>query len=284
VCGIVAVVNFQGLTESDMEAFKHVLVESEKRGSDSTGVGLQDLTVVKAPIKSSVFVETKMFQNITRKALKQKWIVGHTRHSTQGNPKENINNHPLKIFNDRALVVHNGIVHSEVIKSDKNRTDSYIVAHAVEKSWGPKSLQSIVKEAYTMFYGYAATIVFSRKSIVFTAVNNPLSLGYLPNGSIVFASVPSFFPVGTTSVLNFSSGDCLSLNTKGDASKITVKTAETPKQVYNWDTVYGDAFPDESDDFDLDEDDLVQSTLFRKDVVVKSVKVKKHWKNYSRWD
>jgi glucosamine 6-phosphate synthetase-like amidotransferase/phosphosugar isomerase protein len=254
MCGIVGLVNFKGLTQEDLDYFKYVLVLSEARGTDATGVGLQNLEVEKAPIRASEFVKTKQFNQIIKKAVGQQWIIGHTRHGTQGPANINSNNHPLRVYN-KALVAHNGIVHTDKLKEDKSVTDSYIIVSALKKKWGSKSLQEIVKEAYTLFYGYAATIVSSKKSIVFSAINNPLNSGVLPNGSLVFASQPSFFPNGTGSVFNFSSGDSIAYNTQGRVTSTNIKMGESPKPVYNWDSF-------NSRDAVTEDEDYEQTSLF----------------------
>ena len=77
-CGICAVVNFNGLTQADLDSFTHTLVQSEKRGKDATGAALQSQDFIKAPMPASDYVKTNAYKHFLRKALGQKWIVGHT--------------------------------------------------------------------------------------------------------------------------------------------------------------------------------------------------------------
>lgn len=255
MCGIIGLANFNGINQQDLAYFKQVLLKSIIRGHDATGVGTQDLKIWKNGVPVTQFIQSAQYKEFEKHAIGKKWIIGHTRHGTQGNPKNNINNHPLRVYQNSAIFVHNGIVYSQKIGSDKSKTDTYIIAKALEQKWGNKPLQQIVKDAYSLFYGYAATMVISKNAMVCTAVSNPVNKGVLPNKSLIFASQESFFPKGTTDIYSFRSGESIRYDTNGNSKKVEVEMADAPRKVYNWDRVDDDNFETE------DDQDTTQSTL-----------------------
>src|SRR3990167_2182628 len=258
-CGICAVVNFNGLTQADLDSFTHTLVQSEKRGKDATGAALQSQDFIKAPTPASDYVKTNAYKHFLRKALGQKWIVGHTRHATQGDPKDNINNHPILIHPRNSLLVFNGIVSSNTIKEDESKTDTYIIVDAIKKHWVSGNLAESVKKAYKEFWGFSATIASTKNEIVFTASGNPLRRGSLPNGSKVFASDTDFFPEGTTDNEFFKPGTQLSYDEKGTSKIMQVEMAERPvvKFESDWDGGYFKTF----EEGDEDNWDKLQTTI-----------------------
>lgn len=214
-CGILAVINFNGLNGRDLAAFTHTFIKSQERGRDASGVALPDMNFIKASVPSEHFVKRPEYKGFLKKAIGQKWIIGHTRLATQGDPQFNVNNHPMVSRKGRFMVVHNGGVGSDVIESDPNKTDSYIIVKAISRGRRKgKSLFDSVKEAYGMFHGAASTIATSSDEIVFTKLVRPLYIGR-KNGSIIVASKSEFFPKGTDNVKTFNNTRILGYNSKG---------------------------------------------------------------------
>jgi len=123
-------------------------------------------------------------------------FIGHTRHGTQGSPKDNRNNHPL-IADDIIYfaLVHNGIVSSKYTgKRPLNAEVDTAVLRATitDKLEEKKSFSDSVKETVEELSGSMTTAIISSTyphTLFLTKVNNPLWLAYLPTLKItVFAS------------------------------------------------------------------------------------------------
>jgi len=113
-------------------------VESAVRGTDATGIAYINrgkLEVSKAA-KSAYQFNIRLPKGVTA-------VVGHTRHSTQGSEKLNINNHPFigRLKNNASFALaHNGILSNDkslrkALKLPKTKveTDSYVSVQLFEK-------------------------------------------------------------------------------------------------------------------------------------------------------
>lgn len=192
MCGILGVVNFNGLTQKDLDYFTDIFVKSKERGIDASGVAIQNLSYHKKPVPSNEFVKTREYKKILKKAIGKKWIIGHTRWATQGDPKNNKNNHPLTALPGKFLMVHNGVVGTDKFDSNETKTDSYIVAQSIKKAWVEGNLQKSVKDAYKKFWGNATIAVITPKEISIIKRNNPLFINRFSGRALSFASKKEF--------------------------------------------------------------------------------------------
>ena len=93
------------------EIFTRNLLFNEERGKAATGLAVLhtngELTVYKAPIPATQFVETERYRGLLASPDAQTVLwLGHTRLPTKGDPENNDNNHP--ILADKVVGVHNG--------------------------------------------------------------------------------------------------------------------------------------------------------------------------------
>jgi glutamine phosphoribosylpyrophosphate amidotransferase len=111
ICGIVGVVNPEGLTKKQIKEFIQMLIRCQIRGTDASGAFNSRLEIVKSPgsFKHGLLRQRK-FAKFLNKSVGCKFIVGHTRMATQGTPKKNSNNHPFRVKTQRGplCLVHNG--------------------------------------------------------------------------------------------------------------------------------------------------------------------------------
>jgi glucosamine 6-phosphate synthetase-like amidotransferase/phosphosugar isomerase protein len=118
-----------------------------------------------------------------------KWIVGHTRKATHGDPKLNRNNHPLHHGN--VVGVHNGVLrnHAEILavtgrQDPLTEVDSEAIFSAVNK-WGPlRGLRRIRGDMVTVF----VDIRDPRTLFIAKSAGRPLVLASTTTGAIYFAS------------------------------------------------------------------------------------------------
>lgn len=190
-CGIVAMQNPNGLTEKDLVRFAKILVESRARGRDAAGVATQDLGFLKSSEGIERLVNTDVFPDFLERAIGQKYIIGHTRAATQGNPDDNFNNHPLSVNREKFLIVHNGAVKTSDW-SNKRRTDSYVIAESIARELGAgKGFPGAVKDAYKHFDGKAAIFAITPTQFVLAKKVNPIVMA--KDGDVVaFASEARF--------------------------------------------------------------------------------------------
>lgn len=245
MCGIVGVVNLAGLTKRDIEIFTHTLRESHQRGIDASGIALQDGSFVKLTESSDKLVKTNEYDDAMKRAVGQQWLIGHARAATRGSPQKNYNNHPIVVKDGKVLLVHNGMVGSDKFKEDYSRTDTYVIAEAIRRAYdrGAKTLYEAVKDAYSMFYGSAATITISKNEVVVAVRHNPVVSGVTPSGARIFASNADFFPPNIHSVFNFKNFRILGATKDGNMKIGEVKNIQSPFYSYQSPYLYGTWHP-----------------------------------------
>jgi predicted glutamine amidotransferase len=140
MCGIGGIRRF-GDTPITQDQVTALLLALESRGNDATGVAVQAadgaISVHKAPTPAWTFTAEKVFDTFCEQKLPDAiCVLVHTRYATQGDPKENNNNHPM--FSGRCAVVHNGCISNDdvLFKSmkleRKAETDSDIIRAIVD--------------------------------------------------------------------------------------------------------------------------------------------------------
>ena len=108
MCCLFGIYNYSGKDIKDLSKVTNALAkEATARGTDATGIAYNykgSLVIHKEP-KSAYQIKFKHPDNVTA-------VMGHTRHTTQGNEKLNYNNHPFsgKCRNTNFALAHNGIL------------------------------------------------------------------------------------------------------------------------------------------------------------------------------
>jgi len=121
------------------------LTGNEHRGNDAAGIVLQDMDgsihVYKKDVPAWKLVSEGGYDKFIRDHLsaKTRVVLMHTRGASQGNPRDNNNNHPM--YANKAAVIHNGSIRNDGtlfgnLKLDRHAdTDSDILRAIVDK-WG----------------------------------------------------------------------------------------------------------------------------------------------------
>lgn len=118
-----------------------------------------------------------------------KWLVGHVRFATHGDPKDNRNNHPMAHGN--IVGVHNGVLrnHEDILKKTgredpKTQVDSEAIFASVNK-WGPKKgLARIDGDMVTVYTNLNRPHVLH----IGRSHGRQLTIGWTLNGNMIFAS------------------------------------------------------------------------------------------------
>lgn len=143
-----------------------------------------------------ITIEKHIGRADTKKALatmrldhQAKWVVGHVRYATHGDPKNLNNNHPL--VHGSIVGVHNGVLrnYASILREtgrekDNTQVDSEAIFAAVHK-WGMRGgLARIQGDMVTVFANTAHPDVLR----IARSHGRPLVYATTPNGSLIFAS------------------------------------------------------------------------------------------------
>ncbi|MBQ8370492.1 MAG: class II glutamine amidotransferase [Clostridia bacterium] len=161
------------------------------RGTDATGIAYCTKQIhINKGGKSAYAMNFKVPENV-------KAVIGHTRHATSGDYKNNYNNHPFfgKTGNTRFALAHNGVLMSvdstrrtHNLPEQKIKTDSYLAVQLLEKE---KSLtfDSIRAMTGKISGSFAFSILDDRNNIWLIRGDNPISILHFPEKRMyVYAS------------------------------------------------------------------------------------------------
>ena len=164
---------------------------SEARGTDTTGIAYSSdghLTVYKRPCPAHL-MRFRLPEN-TRCAM------GHTRMTTQGDEKQNCNNHPfVGTAGMPFALARNGIIYNDKELRQERKlpdtnieTDSYIAVQLLEQQ-GKLNFSAIRTAAETLEGTLTLTILDRRDNLYIVKGNNPLVLYHFPRlGLYAYAS------------------------------------------------------------------------------------------------
>lgn len=112
------------------QLLRKLSITSEKRGTDATGIAYNrngHMEIHKKPLPAHKF-HLKIPYDVNV-------VMGHTRMTTQGNEKQNYNNHPFRGYckDTTFSLAHNGVLYNEqklrrefLLPKTKIETDSYV--------------------------------------------------------------------------------------------------------------------------------------------------------------
>ena len=190
MCGIAGYITKDGKKPAaTKKQLARMLVEASTRGRQATGIfwerDNQDM-ILKMPLEASELVEYVPWGDV----LKSHVCLMHTRHATQGDPRNNVNNHPLASNDNKTIVVHNGVIlnsHEYVINTI---TDSYslIEAYYIHRQRRDTFAMGF-KRGLKHLTGSMGVAVYNRdeKRLLLIKNENPVCIGFKKN-TVFFAS------------------------------------------------------------------------------------------------
>ncbi|MCB0732759.1 MAG: hypothetical protein KDC88_17180 [Ignavibacteriae bacterium] len=188
MCGIMGYYSF-GNTLPDKNKLEKMFTLLETRGRDASGFAFIDpitnkLKVTKAPIPSSKLVHTPEWISLSLPKI----LIAHTRMKTQGDPKNNMNNHP--IFNkDGMAIVHNGMIHNDnEIFSKKIKRDAEVDSEAILAILSQKHKDAIQK-LFDKIHGIFAVAVIDQSDpgkLLLIKKDNPIDIYYNSKDDILY--------------------------------------------------------------------------------------------------
>lgn len=193
MCGLYGFLSYGKKPIRNLSVLTNSLAEqSAVRGKDATGIAYTDKgkIVIHKEAKTAYAVDFKHPDNVV-------CVTGHTRHTTQGNEKQNYNNHPFggSCRNLRFALCHNGILTNDGtvkrqhhLPKSKIETDSYVAVQLLEKQ-KYLDMKSIKSMAETVSGSFAFTVIDSSDTLWLIRGDSPLSLIHLPKCKLyIYAS------------------------------------------------------------------------------------------------
>lgn len=114
MCGIAGIVGRNIPQDEKARLMRKLLEATQVRGTDATGIAVpsEDGTIrfLKAPVEAKTFIESEEYREFMDENIGATVMIGHCRAKTQGDPKDNGNNHPIVSERTQIAVIHNGSV------------------------------------------------------------------------------------------------------------------------------------------------------------------------------
>ena len=194
MCGIMGYYSF-GRTTPNKNKIEKMFVLLESRGRDASGFAYinnqNKLVVSKAAVKSSDFVKESDWKSL----VLPKIMILHTRAKTQGEPTNNMNNHPL-FTKDGLCIVHNGMIFNDKeIFGKKEKRDAEVDSEAilaVLAAKGKKTNESVEDKIKHVFdkleggFAVASININEPSELVLFRKDNPIELYYDSSDDILY--------------------------------------------------------------------------------------------------
>lgn len=231
MCSIFGLLDYKGnLSPAErLRIIKILSTAAEIRGIDATGIAYvqgDDIQIQKAPRPAH-----EMRYRITPEA---RYIMGHTRMTTQGSEKKNQNNHPFpgKVGGMPFALAHNGVLYNDYelrrtrrLPSTKIETDSYVAVQLIERQHelSPKSLKQMAEALHGSF---TITVLDVENNLYLVKGNNPLAIYLFPQrGFYLYASTAEILDMALKALgmskafhanIKISQGEIMKIDTDGN--------------------------------------------------------------------
>lgn len=230
MCAIFGVLDFKDrLNQSQRLAiFRELANAAQVRGTDASGVAYVQngtIQIQKAPRPAH-----RMHWRIGSEA---RYLMGHTRMTTQGTASKNYNNHPFpgKAGNQSFALAHNGVLNNDSelryehrLPSTKIETDSYVAVQLLEK-YGKLCPDTLRQIAESLNGSFTISVLDNSNNLYLIKGNNPLTIRLLPElGCYLYASTGEILDRALAGLrlskvpqidIPISQGDIMTINQKG---------------------------------------------------------------------
>ena len=191
MCGIFGILSYKNKLKDINEIVNSLAVESAQRGTDATGIVYVSAGRMKINKQA---VSAYSFKPNVPKFIKA--VIGHTRHSTQGDKSKNYNNHPWSetVKNCQFALAHNGVLINDSALQrrygfrSKVQTDSFVAVQLI-KFKNKLDFESIRFMAVEIDGSFSFNILDNRNNLYLVKGDSPMSiLHFRKMGVYVFAS------------------------------------------------------------------------------------------------
>lgn len=186
MCGIMGYYSFGNKTP-DKKHITEMFDLLETRGRDASGycfVESGELVVNKAPIKSSELIQTTQWKQLKLPKI----MLLHTRMKTQGDPKNNSNNHPIYSKSGLAIV-HNGMIYNDKEIFGKNKRDGEVDSEAILEVLSSNKKGDKIKRVFDRLRGSFAFAAIDKNNpelLTLVKKDNPVELYYDTERDILY--------------------------------------------------------------------------------------------------
>jgi len=251
MCAIFGVLDFQGiLTPTQRKVLFQALADAAQvRGTDASGVAYVQngaIQIQKAPRPAE-----KMRWRIAPSA---RYLMGHTRMTTQGAASRNYNNHPFpgKAGKQSFALAHNGVLYNDQelhrirhLPHTKIETDSYVAVQLLEQS-GKLCPDTLGQMAEALDGTFTITVLDTDNTLYLIKGNNPLVLRLLPHlGCYLYASTGDILDTALASLdlpgalqtdIPIRQGDIMTINAHGQrtVTRFDDSRLYRPRYFYDW--------------------------------------------------
>ena len=253
MCAIFGVLDFAGqLTAVQrLAVFRQLANAAQIRGRDASGVAFVQngaIQIQKAPKPAN-----RMRWRIAASA---RYLMGHTRMTTQGPANKNYNNHPFpgKAGAQSFALAHNGVLCNEFelrqkrhLQISKIKTDSYVAVQLLEQ-YGKLSPDTLCQMAEALEGTFTITVLSGDNTLYLVKGNNPLSIRLFPElGCYIYASTDEILNetlqklglVGCVQInVPIEMGDIMAIDAKGqrEVTRFDVSNLIPQRYFGGWNT------------------------------------------------
>ena len=239
MCAIFGVLDYRGKLSAAqrLHMVRALGTAAEIRGTDATGIAFfqrDRLCIQKAPKAAH-----KMKYRIPAEV---RYIMGHTRMTTQGSPRRNQNNHPFpgKTGDRSFALAHNGVLTNDrELRRGHNlprtsiETDRYSAVQVIDQEREVSS-DSISKMAEQLEGHFTFTILDEQNNLYFVKGDNPLTIFHFKKlGLYLYASTEEILLLALEAlgmedwkyqVIQPQQGEILKIDYQGKQSTTAFKT------------------------------------------------------------
>jgi amidophosphoribosyltransferase len=239
-CGIAGVYG----NKKAAEMLYLALFSLQHRGQESCGIVVSDGKQVS--IKRGMGTVPEVFQSGEIARLKGNFGIGHVRYSTTGSSSlKNVQPFFAEYRGKNYAVSHNGnLVNSAVLRGKleekgsifQTTLDTEVLMHLITMS-RRTSFQEKLTDALSQLKGAFSLVIFTPEGII--AVKDPwgfrpLSLGRLDGGYVVASESCAFDLIGARYVRELSSGEILTIDSKGLRSSFLPEAKDTARCIFEF--------------------------------------------------
>ncbi len=236
MCGIFGFIGYgdnqeKGIIDLD-ELTYSLAVESSVRGTDATGIAYvrNKRISISKQAKPAYQMSFKLPKNVST-------VIGHTRHTTQGDEKHNQNNHPFygRAGRTNFALTHNGILYNDSFLRNKYNlpvsnieTDSYVAVQLIEKKH-KLNKESLTFMAEEVSGSFTFALLDDKETLYIVKGSSPISMIHFPKEKLyVYASTEEILwkalvdsdlfrriKSGEYEVLDVSDGEILQIHKNG---------------------------------------------------------------------
>jgi len=228
--------------------------ECEVRGTDATGIAYNaggQLRIYKRPVPAH-----QLRINVPSGV---KFVMGHTRMTTQGSAQKNYNNHPFMGTYDgkKFALAHNGTLWNDkklkkVLPKTHIQTDSYVAAQLLEQA-GTLDFFSLKDMAEAVEGSFTFTVLDSDDNLYVVKGDNPLTIFdygsfvvYASTGTILEQAIKRLHLGSPGKIYEPEEGDIVRFDRTGDMATGSFVSKNSYQHWWRLPPYYGDYDPEES--------------------------------------